>query len=88
MNSGVLQDGIKSVLDDIDLASVAGKVSLNRPEVFLWDRWSNFLCVQSAGSFQNGLLERNDVILIEPKQLDLANMDLEDILEEYSFVQK
>ena len=34
MNSGVLQDGIKSVLDDIDLASVAGKVSLNRPEVF------------------------------------------------------
>ena len=46
------------------------------------------MCVQSAGSFQNGLLERNDVILIEPKQLDLANMDLEDILEEYSFVQK
>ena len=46
---------------------------------------------QSAGSFQNGLLERNDVILIEPKQLDLANVDLtnlESILEEYSFVQK
>ena len=46
---------------------------------------------QSAGLFQNGLLERNDVILIEPKQLDLeelANMDLEEILEKYSFVQK
>ena len=34
VNSGVLQDGIKSVLDDIDLASVAGKVSMNRPEFF------------------------------------------------------
>ena len=43
MNSGVLQDGIKSVLDDIDLASVAGKVSLNRPEVFPWDRSSKYL---------------------------------------------
>ena len=48
----------------------------------------NFYHFQSAGLFQNGLLERNDVILIEPKQLDLANMDLEAILEEYSFVQK
>jgi len=66
VNSDVLQDGMKNVLDEIDLASVAGK---------------------SAGSFQNGLLDRNDVILIEPKQLDLADMDLEAILEEYSFVQ-
>ena len=51
----------------------------------------NFYHFQSAGLFQNGLLERNDVILIEPKQLDLeelANMDLEEILEKYSFVQK
>ena len=51
----------------------------------------NFYHLQSAGLFQNGLLERNDVILIEPKQLDLeelANMDLEEILEKYSFVQK
>ena len=89
MNSGVLQDGIKSVLDDIDLASVAGKVSMNRPDFFFFEiDGVSILCVQSAGSFQNGLLERNDVILIEPKQLDLANMDLEAILEEYSFVQK
>ena len=92
MNSGVLQDGIKSVLDDIDLASVAGKVSLNHHKGFSFRiggvSISHF---QSAGSFQNGLLERNDVILIEPKQLDLANVDLanlESILEEYSFVQK
>ena len=35
MNSGVLQDGIKSVLDDIDLASVAGKVSLITIKDFL-----------------------------------------------------
>ena len=48
----------------------------------------NFYHFQSAGLFQNGLLERNDVILIEPKQLDLTNMDLEEILEKYSFVQK
>ena len=26
MNSGVLQEGMKSVLDDIDIAGVAGKV--------------------------------------------------------------
>ena len=44
---------------------------------------------QSAGSFQNGLRpDRNDVIVIEPKQLDLANMDLEALLEEYSYVTK
>ena len=35
MNSGVLQDGIKSVLDDIDLASVAGKVGLITIKYFL-----------------------------------------------------
>ena len=35
VNSGVLQDGIKSVLDDIDLASVAGKVGLRIRKDFL-----------------------------------------------------